>query len=678
MVFLLVIFNYVYTFFIYLIKILFMKKILFCVITGMAAININAQVSLTATAGTTTGTFTTLKGAFDAINVGTHQGAITINITSNTTETATATLNANGGTVVYTSVLIKPSTGTIASISGSIDSAPLVRVLGSNVTIDGSNTINGTTKDLTFTNTSTTAPQVLTFIGASAATANTNIVVKNSNIINGTNTSSALVFFDGAATPIGGYFNNVTIQNNSIKKAYIGIYLFGAIAAGNGTNTLVTGNDLSSTGAESIRLAGIYLQSVDGGTVSNNTIGNFNPAAAEIRRGIWFATGTVNSSAISNTITNLNYSGTGAGGAAGITVTSGNTGSSPAANVILRGNTISNFTSTGTGTVFSGIYVGGTLTNAVTIDRNKINTITNTNTSGYGANGLYIASTSAVANMLVTNNIISGVSGYGYVAGGGVNDNGNGIVIGSGGGYRLYYNTVVMNANQTVSGRSSALNVISTVTAAGAIDLRNNIFVNSQTQAGEKYVLYSGSANTVFSNINYNNYFSSGTNLGFIGGAAKATLADIQTSFGGNINSYNVLPEFASATDFHIPAATNAALDNKATPIAEVTLDADGNVRSAATPDLGGYEFSATLAVQDADKGVKISYYPNPVTDYLYASDVNKITSVEVYNTAGQRISTIEINAMKGSVDMSNLPSGIYFVKFNSEKASQNVKIIKK
>src|SRR5262245_13753331 len=68
-------------------------------VTALACMTLHAgaQVSVTATAGTTgPTTYTTLKGAFDAVNAGTHQGAITIAITASTTETATASLNASG------------------------------------------------------------------------------------------------------------------------------------------------------------------------------------------------------------------------------------------------------------------------------------------------------------------------------------------------------------------------------------------------------------------------------------------------------------------------------------------------------------------------------------------------------------------------------------------------------
>ena len=108
-----------------------------------------------------------------------------------------------------------------------------------------------------------------------------------------------------------------------------------------------------------------------------------------------------------------------------------------------------------------------------------------------------------------------------------------------------------MDVSQTVAGRPSALNITSGVTGAGGIDVRNNLFVNTQTQAGDRYAIYAGAASTVFSTINYNNFYSSGTNLGYIGGAAKATLADIQAGFGGNVNSLNRLKQRIFLLSYH-------------------------------------------------------------------------------------------------------------------------------
>src|SRR5947208_2715709 len=83
--------------------------LLFVGITCVAAAAQN--VNVTATAGTANASYTTLKGAFDAVNAGTHQGAITMDIALSTTEGATpAVLNSSSaGSAVYTSVLIRPS-----------------------------------------------------------------------------------------------------------------------------------------------------------------------------------------------------------------------------------------------------------------------------------------------------------------------------------------------------------------------------------------------------------------------------------------------------------------------------------------------------------------------------------------------------------------------------------------
>ncbi|HRF40982.1 MAG TPA: hypothetical protein PK198_19460, partial [Saprospiraceae bacterium] len=53
-------------------------------------------VFVTASGATAFASYTTLKGAFDAVNAGTHTGAITIDIAANTTETAAGVLNSSG------------------------------------------------------------------------------------------------------------------------------------------------------------------------------------------------------------------------------------------------------------------------------------------------------------------------------------------------------------------------------------------------------------------------------------------------------------------------------------------------------------------------------------------------------------------------------------------------------
>jgi hypothetical protein len=131
------------------------------------------------------------------------------------------------------------------------------------------------------TNTSATSPNVVV-IGSPDSTPVTNVILKNTVLTNGANTSSAVVVSSSATIGNAGYFNNITIQNNSVNKAYVGIYVIGNTATNNGNGLLIDGNTLNSSGANSIRLIGIYVQGVDGNSViSNNTVGNISNSNSE-------------------------------------------------------------------------------------------------------------------------------------------------------------------------------------------------------------------------------------------------------------------------------------------------------------------------------------------------------------------------------------------------------------
>ncbi|HMD00697.1 MAG TPA: hypothetical protein VKH37_11115, partial [Ferruginibacter sp.] len=531
---------------------------------------------------------TSVNGLFADLNNGKGLGGnTTVNIVDpSVTETGLYTLNqiANGCAGTYTLTIKPNASGT--TLTGSIASQPLVKIRSNNVIIDGSS--NGTTsQDLTITNTSATSPNVLAF-GSTGIVPINNSTLKNCIIVNGATTATAVVVSDGITPGSAGYFNNITIQNNNIQKAYIGVYNNAISSSGNGSGLIISSNTMNNSGASQLRLLGIYLQGTDGATVQNNSIGNFENVNGENDMGIWLATSTVNTTVSGNTISTLGYTGVSAFAPVGINITSGTTGS----NSIISGNTITGLTSSGTATS-SGISLGFA-TSGVTISGNNISNIKNSNTTGYGANGISLASTTTSTTATVYNNMIYDVAGYGFNAAG-INDNGYGIVVSAGGGYKVYYNSVNMNTNQTnVGGLPSAINVTSGVTTAAAIDLRDNILANTQTTGTERYVIYSGAANTVFSNIDYNDYYTTGPDLGYIGGN-QSNLAAIQSGFGGNTNSLNVQPNFTSSTDLHLVAGTNCGLDGYGTPIAGITTDYDAQTRDAAAPDMGMDEFTATL-----------------------------------------------------------------------------------
>jgi hypothetical protein len=536
----------------------------------------------------TTGTYTTLTAAVADYNTKCITGPIVFNLLDATypTEIYPITIQNNGYASATNTLTIKPATGVTTTISGAAANTQIFKILGKYVTIDGSN--NGTTtRDLTLSNTSATVPSIL-WIGSTGTTPITNVTLKNTIAINGSNTNTCIFLGDGTTFSNSGYFNNITIQNNSIQKAYIGLYINGIATTGNGTGTLVTGNDLNTTGANSIRLAGLYAQGTDGVTISNNNVGNMiNTADATNFTGIWVATGTVNATVSDNTITAMSSTTT---GPRGIFVSSG----VAASNINVNKNTVTNLTSSNAATAGRSIGISVSFgTEGVMIQNNKVSNIKQTSTAGWGCNGIQLASTSATANVKVYNNFVSDVAAYGF-AGRSEDDNGYGIIALSGAGYDIYHNTVEMNTNQTATtGLPAAFIATVGVTAANAINLKNNIFTNSQTIGVERYAIASAAPNSVFASIDFNDYYTTGPNLGFIG-SNRIALADVVSGFGSNVNSKNILPVYTSATDLHLPIASNATLDGLGTPIATVTTDIDNATRSTTAPDMGADEFCGT------------------------------------------------------------------------------------
>jgi len=489
-------------------------------------------------------------------------------------------MNVNSPTSTNT-VTIKPNTGITASISGASAGAEIIRIYNTGyVTIDGSNTTNGTTRNLTITNTSTTTPEVID-INSTGTTPVAGAGVKNCILINGANTGIGV--FVGDISGNAGYFNDITIQNNSVQTAAYGIYNIVTPVAGNGSGLNISGNDLNSSGANAIRVIGLYVQGVDGATVTNNNVGNMtNTTETSNLTGIWMASGTINSTVSGNTISNISGTSTAPRGI----VLSPNIA---IANILVTGNSISGLTSSSTITTY-GLWLF-TNTSNITVEKNVISNIKNTNTGGWGSNGIDLSSTSSTANITVANNVIYDIAAYGW-AGGGVVDNGYGIIVEGGAGYNIYYNSISMNTNQTDPGYPAAINITLGVTAANALDIRNNIFANSQTVGTERYAIYSGAPNTVYSNIDYNVYYTTGANLGFLGVNAL-DLAGWQTATVQDAHSIFADPGFQNSllelTGGYSPAP------GAGTPLTIVADDYSSDPRDANYPTIGAHEYPINI-----------------------------------------------------------------------------------
>lgn len=226
------------------------------------------------------GDYATLKLAFDDINAGVLTGAIQLNVIGDTTETATASLNASGvGAASYTAVTIAPSGGPRV-ITGSIVGAIIKLTGADNVTIDGR--IAGAGRNLTVSNSNTAAATAAIWLASTGVGAGaTNNVIRNLEIACGAtqNTSTNATFgiiMSGASisTSSGGDDNdNNSFIANQIIRARYGIVTRGQ-TTNNNLNPTVTDNIIgpAAFGPDEIGKVGILMQADTGAVVSRNTV----------------------------------------------------------------------------------------------------------------------------------------------------------------------------------------------------------------------------------------------------------------------------------------------------------------------------------------------------------------------------------------------------------------------
>ncbi len=118
------------------------------------------------------------------------------------------------------------------------------------------------------------------------------------------------------------------------------------------------------------------------------------------------------------------------------------------------------------------------------------------------------------------------------------------------------------------------------------------------------------------------------------------------------------------------------------TPLANTTLLVNGTTYYASQTINGceGPRLAVTVQVQlgiDNFNTIKISYSPNPVTNFLDVKSNEILKSVSIMNALGQIVYFKNFNNTDLQLDLANLSAGSYFVKVQSDERQNVFKIIK-
>ena len=83
-----------------------------------------------------------------------------------------------------------------------------------------------------------------------------------------------------------------------------------------------------------------------------------------------------------------------------------------------------------------------------------------------------------------------------------------------------------------------------------------------------------------------------------------------------------------------------------------------------------------TLSIDKLEK-YDFSFGPNPTGDFIYLSATESIGNVEIYNLLGQKSFSSDLGDNMGTIDISNLSSGIYIMNVAIDEKIGTYKIIK-
>ena len=92
------------------------------------------------------------------------------------------------------------------------------------------------------------------------------------------------------------------------------------------------------------------------------------------------------------------------------------------------------------------------------------------------------------------------------------------------------------------------------------------------------------------------------------------------------------------------------------------------------------FKFDATCATASIDDKLLVSFsmYPNPASNSLNISASSMIKNAVIYNILGKQVMNLSINKNSESINVSNLASGMYLIKYTTESAIGTAKFIKK
>lgn len=507
------------------------------------------------TIGGEAGNYASLAAAVTSLNSNGVAGPCTFYFTDNTTYTDTAVSLGCPGTSSSNTITFKPYTGVTATInftsefSKSIDGMWIIgspNNLNSNlvpthyVTIDGSNSAGGSSKDLTIQGPVTLLQRSVFRIFGD----NNYVTIKNCIINNRSSSASStspIQFTNYNASSVNYIPDNFTIHNNTLSSVAgnggQGVFLSnsGTPTAGM-TGAVVSNNIISHRGTR-----GIMCNYVNDANIWGNSISADMQLGSGAGAGIWLSTGT--SAAGTFNIYNNKFSDL---------KTLNNTAGASNGYIAIDNQ----FASPKIVNIYNNFITGFFITSAVSNSKLYGIRHTGSSTSNVYHNSIYVPE--------LTNMTTFG-SSY-------------------------------------ISGIAFATAATTEASPTGTMTLKNNIIITNETSMKTWGIRRVGTGGTFSSDYN-DIYYNIANSLGYVGfdnASDQQSLANwiANTAYDDSSKSVSVL--FSSPPDLHLSGGSIGDQNLKGTFLAAVTTDIDGDPRNTAPigPYMGADEATIALPVE--------------------------------------------------------------------------------
>ncbi|MCZ7609084.1 MAG: T9SS type A sorting domain-containing protein [Ignavibacterium sp.] len=163
------------------------------------------------------------------------------------------------------------------------------------------------------------------------------------------------------------------------------------------------------------------------------------------------------------------------------------------------------------------------------------------------------------------------------------------------GNLNIYHNTIVVNEMSSPL-VSYAIGNHTNGTGSVNLDLLNNIIINNHTGNTSSAAIGLNAPMTTTLSSDYNVLLANSILVSYQG-TNYTNLASWQTTTQDS-NSISKVVNFVSATDLHLAGTSNGDVDLVGTPISEITIDIDGDLRSTTSPYKGSDEASLPIPVE--------------------------------------------------------------------------------